>query len=119
MSMKPGVRTAPAASTTRRAAPPTAPTSTTRPPRTPTSPSRAGAPVPSTICAPRMTRSSIGSPPLRVVIVVVGQQLLQLPPLHLHAPLRGSQRVAHERDRARAVDDRDERADRDQAQGRE
>src|SRR3954471_670295 len=60
MSTKPGVTSAPAASTTRAAEPLTSPTSTTTPSRMATSAVRAAAPVPSTTVPPLMTTSNSG-----------------------------------------------------------
>src|SRR4051794_24544279 len=62
--MTPGDSTRPSPSTVRCASssmrpPPDAETATIRPSRTPTSPVAAGAPVPSTTLAPRISRSSI------------------------------------------------------------
>src|SRR5438045_1444676 len=57
MSTKPGVTSAPSASTSSRARPSTRPTSVTTPSVMATSAVRAGAPVPSTTLPPRITTS--------------------------------------------------------------
>src|SRR5512144_139128 len=59
--MKPGAITRPSASISRVPRPVTVPTWASRPPCTATSPRRAGAPVPSTISPPRITRSWVGA----------------------------------------------------------
>src|SRR6476661_1908741 len=57
--MMPGARARPSALTVCRAAPSRPPTATMRPPVTPRSPCTGAAPLPSKICASRMTRSSM------------------------------------------------------------
>src|SRR5262245_25763949 len=57
MSMKPGARQSPRASSSRAPRASTRPTAAMRSPRMATSPANAGAPVPSTMEALRMTRS--------------------------------------------------------------
>src|SRR5512147_1067559 len=59
--MKPGAMTRPSASISRVPRPATVPTSASRSPCTATSPRRAGAPVPSTISPPRITKSWVGA----------------------------------------------------------
>src|SRR5262245_24165750 len=58
MSMKPGAATRPRASISRSPPPSKRPTARMRPSRTATSPGKAGRPLPSTIDAPRTTRSA-------------------------------------------------------------
>src|SRR5690606_19410850 len=60
--MKPGATTSPPASSVSAASTSTVPTATIRPSATPMSPWRPGAPVPATIAAPRMARSSMTAP---------------------------------------------------------
>src|SRR6478609_5263067 len=62
MSTKPGVTSAPSASSSRRPAPSTLPTSATTPSVTATSAVRGAAPVPSTSVPPRITRSWVIRP---------------------------------------------------------